>query len=103
MNHTVRSQLYELCGSGREQKAIEVVLIYLERSLRRADWRLVDDILEQLDVTRLTPAILIAALSITVPARAFLSARPAFLRRAEAFMAHSLGHEKANALLATRR
>jgi len=99
----VLSDLYGLCEREREQRAIEFVLVHLERSLRRAQWRSVDDVMTRLDVNRLTPAVVVAVLSITVPAKAFLKARRAFLERAEGFLSKSLGQERARSLLVTRR
>jgi hypothetical protein len=99
----VLGELYVLCEREREQKAIEFVLVHLERSLRRAQWRSVDDVMTRLDVSRLTPAVVVAVLSITFPAKAFLKVRSAFLERAEGFLSRSLGQERARALLVTRR
>lgn len=99
----VLSELYDLCKQQREQKAIEVVLLRLEHGVRSARRQFVDNVLARAEVARLTPAVLLAALSITFPAKDFLEARNAFLARAEASIEEALGHDRAAALLASRR
>jgi hypothetical protein len=97
------SQLHELCAANKDQAAMEKLLERLEADLRADRPGLVDAILKRLDVQRLAPAVLIAALTITVPAKGALREREGFLRRVESFLGSTLGKDRAAALLATRR
>jgi hypothetical protein len=97
------SQLYELCAAKRDQAAVEKLLAGFEADLRAARPQLVDAALKRLDARRLVPAVLIAALTITVPAKPVLHERASFLLRAEAVLRETLGDDRAAALLATRR
>lgn len=97
------SSLYELCRSEREQAAVERLLARLEQDLRGNELDAVDAILARLDVEKLAPAVLVAALAITVTAKTELPARADFLHRSETALRNRLGADRANALLALRR
>jgi DNA segregation ATPase FtsK/SpoIIIE-like protein len=96
-------ELYALCAQGRDQEAVERVLSRFESDLRADRFAAVDEVLSQVDVARLAPSVLIAALTITVPAKDLLRARAAFFRQVEETLRASLGPERADALLVTRR
>jgi hypothetical protein len=97
------SQLYQLCAAKKDQSAVEKLLGRLEADLRAGRPESVDVILKRLDVERLAPAVLVAALTITVPAKSVLREREGFLERVEELLRRSLGNDRAAALLATRR
>lgn len=96
-------ELYALCAQGRDQEAVERVLSRFESDLRARRFAAVDEVLSQADVARLAASVLIAALTITVPAKDLLRARAAFLRQVEETLRASLGPERADALLVARR
>ena len=96
-------ELYQLCAQHREQEAVERLLAQFDINLRAGRFSLVDEILAEADVRRLGSAVLVAALSITLPARDSLVQRAAFLARTEAALRESIGAERTAALLATRR
>lgn len=97
------SQLYEFCSRGREQRAIEALLLRLEEDLHAGRFATVDDVLNRLDVHRVAPGVLVAALTITGHARAELRHRAAFVARAEQALVSALGADRAATLLTNRR
>jgi hypothetical protein len=99
----LESHIYALSASGNDQAALETLLAWLDHDLRRDRFVAVDDMLRQLEVSRLGPAVLLAALTITHPAREMLRERVAFLERVEHCLRQTLGDDRAAALLTTRR
>jgi hypothetical protein len=75
----------------------------LEAALRNGDFGIVDHHLDTINVDSVSPAILLAILSLTFPAKPGLAARAGFLTRAEASLVRQLGRARASALLAERR
>lgn len=89
--------------SGSPQKVVESVIGYLEQKLSEGKFSEVDLILKEADVTRLTPAALIAALSITFWGKGKLLERDDFLARVEPEVKKRLGEERGEKLLTRRR
>lgn len=87
----------------KEQAAVEKLLARLEDDLRTNKLRIVDDILKRLDVEKLAPAVLIAVLTITLPAKGDLHEREGFLNRVDTLLRRNLGDDRTAALLASRR
>jgi hypothetical protein len=88
---------------GDNRISMEQILIQLEEKLHAGQWKDVDTFLINTDVVDLTPASILAALSITFTAKPVLLAREDFFRRAEVHLRSILGHTRADVLLKTRR
>ncbi len=97
------NELYELCAQNREQRAVERFLVRLEADLREGRFPAVDAFMELVEVNRLAPAVLLATLSITLPAKQSLAKRAAFLVRVDVELRRCIGDERAHALLARRQ
>jgi hypothetical protein len=98
----LESQLYALCATNNEQAAVEKIIIRLEALLRAGAFELVDEFLQNLDVTRVSAAVLLGALTITHPAKTQLNWRAQFLMRATYQLQTLLGFTRATALLENR-
>jgi hypothetical protein len=85
------------------QREVEGVLAAFEHFLNEGLFLSVDNDLKTFDVERVAPATLVAILSITSHAKDKLKHRDAFLARAEARLVATLGAERAEALLKSRR
>ncbi len=95
--------LYHFCEVGREQQALRSILAKLESQLRDGDAAGADAVLKLVDVARLAPSVLLAALSITSHGRESLGERTPFLERAESELIKQLGETRTRKLLASRR
>ena len=95
--------IYRLHAEGRAQAAAQRLLLSLEADLHAGNMARADHRLAALDVTRVGPAALIAATTITSYAHDRLDERADFLMRAEQHLIQTLGAARALSLLATRR
>ncbi len=100
---SVFDDVYKLCDEGEEQKAIENVIARFEQELRLNRLNEANEALRQFNVERVSPAVIVAALTITFAAKALLDEREAFVEKAERWLRQTLGDERAANLLATRR
>lgn len=85
------------------QKDMEKWMTIIEAALRNGDFGIADHHLDAINVDSVSPAVILAVLSLTFPAKPQLNARTGFLERAEASLVRQLGRARASALLAERR
>lgn len=85
------------------QKELEKTLLMMEGCLRTRQYGEVDDWFKHCPPEAVDPAVILGALSITVPAKSALKEREGFLRRAESWLKVKLGETRALALLEHRR
>ena len=79
------------------------MLVCLEELLSSGDFEAVDAYLNTTDVDNLTPAMMLAALSITRPAADKLEHREDFISRVETNLSKALGDARTERLLQSRR
>jgi hypothetical protein len=95
--------IYQLSAKGSEAQALQCLLASLESALSAGDVDSADATLRLLDVARVGPSVLLAALTITSYAKDDLRERPSFMSRAETELRASVGEQRTQNLLATRR
>lgn len=76
---------------------------WLENRLSNGEFDIVDFWLEHADITLMSDAAIIGALSMTFHGKHELTKRDSFLARAEPHLKKNLGEERANKLLKYRR
>ncbi len=91
--------LYGLARSGGERRAIDVIFMIVNNHLMSEQFSDVDELLERIDLTKLTPVLMAAVLAITAAARDKLSNRAAFYERVRAIVEAERGTEGADRLL----
>jgi len=94
--------------SKADKSASRMAFFICEHLLSAGEFDLVDTILKEADPSRLTPAAIIAILTMTYHAKAHfakrgLESRHAFVEGCEARMVECLGEERAERLMCTRR
>lgn len=98
-----RVELYLLCAGGRERLALLRLLKRFELDLRSGEFQHVDALLGELDPERLSPSVVLGALTMTYPASNQLARRGEFVASAERSLHNRLGADRAAALLQSRR
>ena len=92
--------IYLLDKNCETQKAVGQVVDFVDGLLNEGEFEECSDVLNQVDVARLSPPIVISILGITRGARPSLRpARDAFFARAESELEAKLGTERAAGLL----
>jgi len=86
-----------------DQKQLEETIGLLEKHLRDGDFTFVDEWLSNTDLTALSDASIVGALTITYWGKGKLAKRDEFLQRAEDQLIIHLGKERAEKLLERRR
>ena len=83
LNRNWLTELYEMVSTGSTDKSIDMIFDKIDNLHTAGDFDSVDNILYELDATRLTTTVLIAFLSITKAARDELYNREDLIRRIE--------------------
>jgi hypothetical protein len=80
--------------NGRRDRAFKYIFDEMDKLLRNGDFEVCNRRLETLDVQNLSPDLLVAFLTITLPAHEHLLARPAFYARVEKRLADEPDKDK---------
>lgn len=81
--------VYRLTGAGKPRKAIRVLFREVDALLTASKFKQVDGILKRIDLSRLTPSLLVAVLSITFQSKQDLNKRAALMDRVRIELAKS--------------
>jgi hypothetical protein len=94
------SNLYQQIDSAQENAAMQAIYRYFHELCQQGDEALCGRILEDMDVTRLTPSLLVAVLTVTAPLKErLLDRRTSFFARARQAVAAVRGPEASQRIL----
>lgn len=94
------SQLYKMARDGNERPVIRFVYAHMYRLRMAEDFAIIDRILEDIDVQRLPPSLLVAILTITVPIKKNLDNRASFYDRSKSTIEAVRGPQATSRILA---
>lgn len=80
--------------NGRRDRALDIIFSEIDKLFRKGDFDVCNRLLELLDIEHLSPNLLIAFLTITLPAHEWLPARPNFYSRVEKRLANQPNRTK---------
>lgn len=83
----------------QDQLAVRGVVTYCDRLLSGGDFTACDELLRRIDVRRITPAVMVALLGMTKPAKEDLPARPGLYARIREAIVKQRGVVRADKLL----
>ncbi len=84
----VLSKIYDLVVTNKTDDAMDMLYDVMDELLSARSFPICERMLENIDIGRLNTDLLIGALSITLPAKRFLSTRGEFLLRVEHHLAN---------------
>lgn len=84
----------DLERTGRRDRALDIIYTEIDKLLRRGEFDICNRLLELLDVNNLSPSLLIAFLTITLPAHERLPARGEFYSRVEKYFVNFANRAK---------